>query len=176
MHTIGNASLSGFIYVNRWYYGYNEEHLPACTLNVHAMLHIAMYIRHFGPAWTTWQFPMERYCGKLGARITSQLHPYATLSNYVTRTAQVAQLKACYPPVLELLSNHSLERELANGEVVYASCDSNPFHLSPCLMCLLQISTQSCALLEPEITDPTLTPGAILLNTLQKFTGRIARR
>ncbi|KAF8581153.1 hypothetical protein K439DRAFT_1354968 [Ramaria rubella] len=67
----------------RWYYQYKEEHLLACTFNIHALLHIPAYIRWCGPAWTTWQFPMERFCGKLGSRINTRLHPYATLSMYV---------------------------------------------------------------------------------------------
>ncbi|KAF8530257.1 hypothetical protein BU17DRAFT_60017 [Hysterangium stoloniferum] len=28
----------------RWYYKYEEDHLPACTFNLHALLHIVAYI------------------------------------------------------------------------------------------------------------------------------------
>ncbi|KAF8586141.1 hypothetical protein K439DRAFT_1341652 [Ramaria rubella] len=68
---------------NRWYYRYEEKHLPACLFYVHALLHVPTYIHLCGPAWTAWAFPMEHYCGKLGACIISRLHPYATLAMYM---------------------------------------------------------------------------------------------
>ncbi|KIN99052.1 hypothetical protein M404DRAFT_966427 [Pisolithus tinctorius Marx 270] len=49
----------------KYYYQYHIEHLPACTLTVHSLLHITEGIHYCGPAWTTWSFFMERYCGTL---------------------------------------------------------------------------------------------------------------
>ncbi|KAF8493835.1 hypothetical protein BU17DRAFT_59563 [Hysterangium stoloniferum] len=103
----------------RLYYKYNEGNLPACTFNVHAMLHIADYIKQAGPVWTTWAFPMERYCGKLGERITSRLHPYATLSHFVKRTAQLSQLKVRYSRVWTHLSICVVDNQLAKYEVIF---------------------------------------------------------
>ncbi|KAF8577804.1 hypothetical protein K439DRAFT_1245237, partial [Ramaria rubella] len=60
------------------------------------LLHIPTYIHLCGPAWTAWAFPMECYCSKLGARITSCIHPYATLTVYMKQMAQLSQLKVCY--------------------------------------------------------------------------------
>ena len=65
---------------------------------------------------------MERFCGKLGARITSRLHPYATLSNYIIRSAQVVQLKAHYTCIWEHLSFNATELRLSAREVVYPEC------------------------------------------------------
>lgn len=92
-------------------------------MNIHAMLHIPDYIRRCGPAWTTWAFPMERYCGKLASRVTSRLHPYATLSMYLKRSAQLSQLKMCYQRVWEHLSTEAIDGALTSTEVVYPECE-----------------------------------------------------
>lgn len=126
-----------------WYYRYDEVHLAACTSNVHAMLHITKYIRLCGPAWTTWAFPMERFCGKLSARITSRLHPYATLSNFVKRSAQVSQLKACYMQVWDHLSKVSMRNALSAREVVYPECKYSYFPPSWLKIVCNQIRTPS---------------------------------
>jgi hypothetical protein len=110
------------IHYIRWYYGYDQSHLPACTFNIHALLHIPNYIRLCGPAWTTWAFPMERYCGKLGSRVTSRLHPYATLSVYVTHAAQLSQLKIRYPRVRDALAQEVIEGRVSAMEHAYPEC------------------------------------------------------
>ncbi|KAF8528509.1 hypothetical protein BU17DRAFT_20787, partial [Hysterangium stoloniferum] len=60
------------------------------------LLHIVHYIRRCGPGWTAYAFPREHFCGKLRSRITSRLHPFGTLLNYVKPSTQVSQLKARY--------------------------------------------------------------------------------
>jgi hypothetical protein len=65
---------------------------------------------------------MERFCGKLGARITSRLHPYATLSMYLKRSAQLSQLKVCYQQIWDLLAPDSIEGALTATERVYTEC------------------------------------------------------
>lgn len=49
----------------RYYYQYCIECLPACTLTIHNLLHVAEGIHYCGPAWTMWSFFMERYHGTL---------------------------------------------------------------------------------------------------------------
>ncbi|QRW11694.1 Transposase family Tnp2 protein [Ceratobasidium sp. AG-Ba] len=44
------------------YYQYAVEQLPACPLTIHALLHMAYYIRRTGPLWASWAFVMERFC------------------------------------------------------------------------------------------------------------------
>jgi hypothetical protein len=88
------------------------------------MLHIPDYIRYFGPAWCTWAFPMARFCGKLGSRVTSRLHPYATLSMYLKRAAQFSQLKMVYMRVWDHVSTEHMDRDLTSTEMVYAECES----------------------------------------------------
>jgi hypothetical protein len=66
---------------------------------------------------------MERYCGKLGTRIASRLHPYATLAMYVKRSAQLTQLKMCYSRVRDLLSSDRIEGELTATEMQYEACE-----------------------------------------------------
>lgn len=41
----------------------NKDRMPACTVNVHSILHLAEDVEHLGPACYFWQFPIERYCG-----------------------------------------------------------------------------------------------------------------
>lgn len=65
---------------------------------------------------------MERFCGKLADRITSRLHPYATLANYIKQTAQISQLKACYTRVWEHLSISAVDNALSGTEVIYPEC------------------------------------------------------
>ena len=106
-----------------WYYEYEAKNLPACTLNIHAMLHIPQYIRQCGPAWTTWAFPMERYCGKLSSHVTSRLHPYATLAMCMKCATQLPQLKSKYGRVWDHLSSKRIEGALTTTETRYPECE-----------------------------------------------------
>ncbi|KAF8581393.1 hypothetical protein K439DRAFT_1619055 [Ramaria rubella] len=44
---------------DRWYYRYEEKHLPACLFYVHALLHVLTYIYLCSPAWTAWADPAD---------------------------------------------------------------------------------------------------------------------
>ncbi|KIJ07979.1 hypothetical protein PAXINDRAFT_158259 [Paxillus involutus ATCC 200175] len=46
-------------WVEFYYYQYDEARLPACTLPIHGLLHVAANIRFCGPVWTSWTFAME---------------------------------------------------------------------------------------------------------------------
>ena len=47
---------------------------PVCSVNVHYLLHLPAYIRDCGPARYWWQFPMERFCGRVGGyRVALQI-------------------------------------------------------------------------------------------------------
>jgi len=69
------------------------EWLPAMLISFHYLLHIAQSIRDTGPAWATWQFPMERLCGMLLPLVQSRQHPYINLRNQVTYWMQFTHLK-----------------------------------------------------------------------------------
>ncbi|KAG8746735.1 hypothetical protein FRC11_012618, partial [Ceratobasidium sp. 423] len=47
------------------YYQNDPTQLLACTLPLHALLHIADDIENMGPVWAYWAFPMECFCGAL---------------------------------------------------------------------------------------------------------------
>jgi hypothetical protein len=66
---------------------------------------------------------MERFCGKLGVRIISRLHPYATLPNYIKRSARISQLKACYTRVWQHISMDAMDLPLSGREFVYPECE-----------------------------------------------------
>ncbi|KAI0749041.1 hypothetical protein C8Q74DRAFT_1171750, partial [Fomes fomentarius] len=53
------------------------------------LLHIVDSILAAGLVWTSWAFPMERYCGALQPAIRSRHYPYASLNRYVLDSAHL---------------------------------------------------------------------------------------
>ena len=49
----------------REYYQNNGQHLSACKITFHYLLHVADSIKYCGLSWTHWQFPMKWMCGIL---------------------------------------------------------------------------------------------------------------
>ncbi|CAB4416312.1 unnamed protein product [Rhizophagus irregularis] len=43
----------------------NSRRFSAALISYHYLLHISTSIHNTGPAWATWQYPMERLCGML---------------------------------------------------------------------------------------------------------------
>jgi hypothetical protein len=80
----------------RLYYENDPARLSACPLTVHGLLHIAWGIKVAGPVWTYWAFAMERHCNTLLQSIKSRRHPYASISSFVTATAQLDQIRLSY--------------------------------------------------------------------------------
>src|ERR1700678_2029677 len=78
------------------YYKNDPTQLSTCPLTIHALLHIAWGIRVAGPVWTYWAYPMERHCNTLLQSIKSIRHPYASISSFVTATAQLDQIRLLY--------------------------------------------------------------------------------
>ena len=65
---------------------FQEKYVPSNVLRnansqVHALLHLSHCIRTMGPAWSYWQFGVERYVGTLEAMATSQRHIHTSLAN-----------------------------------------------------------------------------------------------
>ncbi|KAI0371589.1 hypothetical protein BV20DRAFT_1035223 [Pilatotrama ljubarskyi] len=85
----------------QFYYQYDLQRLAACPLTIHVLLHIADSILTAGPVWTTWAFPMERYCGTLQPAIRSRRFPYASLNRYVLDHARLTQIKLMYGAVMQ---------------------------------------------------------------------------
>ncbi|QRV97963.1 Transposase family Tnp2 protein [Ceratobasidium sp. AG-Ba] len=78
------------------YYQKTRDRIRACTLPLHALLHIADDIEAMGPVWCYWAFPMERLCGSLLRANKSRRFPYSSLDHRVLQIAQLAQLKLIY--------------------------------------------------------------------------------
>lgn len=93
------------------YYQYKKDRLAVCTLPIHALLHVAQDIRHAGPVWCYWAFPMERFCGALGRSIKNPKHPYVSLAHRVRDVAQLNQLKLVYGLAreLDLTDDHEMD-------------------------------------------------------------------
>ncbi|KAL1728391.1 hypothetical protein EV714DRAFT_215252 [Schizophyllum commune] len=100
------------------YYQHDPSRVQVCTINVHALLHIADSIEAMGPVWTYWAFPMERYCGRLQRAIRSRRFPWSNLDEHILASAQLAHLKMRY----------NLEQELSLRPVASAVVDGQYSH------------------------------------------------
>ncbi|KAI0629766.1 hypothetical protein C8Q77DRAFT_1065046 [Trametes polyzona] len=80
----------------KFYYQYNVQRLSTCLLVVHGLLHIPDDILNAGPAWATWTFFMERFCGHLKHSLRSRSHPWAHLDRRATNIAHFAHVRAKY--------------------------------------------------------------------------------
>ncbi|KAJ7718168.1 hypothetical protein B0H16DRAFT_1797871 [Mycena metata] len=105
----------------RFYYQYEEPRLSACTLPIHALLHIASDIRNMGPMWCFWAFVMERFCGSLVPAVKSRKHPFASLAHRLRDVAQLNQIKLLYGLTDEL--NLSADKEVGDTGHAFADYD-----------------------------------------------------
>ncbi|KIJ63231.1 hypothetical protein HYDPIDRAFT_59200, partial [Hydnomerulius pinastri MD-312] len=60
------------------------------------LLHIADSIEECGPVWTSWAFPMERFCGRLQPIIKSKRYPDASIARYLINDARLSQASLIY--------------------------------------------------------------------------------
>jgi len=79
--------------ITREYLRNEPGRLPVALISYHYLLHIATSIHNTGPAWATWQYPMERLCGMLLPLVHSRLHPYTNLRNQITMWTQFSHLQ-----------------------------------------------------------------------------------
>ncbi|EGO29008.1 hypothetical protein SERLADRAFT_412703 [Serpula lacrymans var. lacrymans S7.9] len=108
--------------VHRYYYQYEENQLPVCTLPIHGLLHIAAGICFCGPVWTSWTFYMEWYCGYLQAGLRSHRFPWSNLNKQVLHAVYLTQLKLKYNLDDELKDFHSSQHNysvLKQNEKIY---------------------------------------------------------
>ena len=103
----------------RLYYENDPTRLSACPLTIHGLLHIAWGIKVAGPVWTYWAFAMERHCNTLLRSIKSRRHPYASITSFVTATAQLDQIRLFYDLHDELFLDPEKKE---NGELVHDLC------------------------------------------------------
>ncbi|KIK78487.1 hypothetical protein PAXRUDRAFT_163896 [Paxillus rubicundulus Ve08.2h10] len=61
----------------KYYYQYEKARLPACTLLIHGLLHVAAKIWFCRPVWTSWTFAMEGCCGQLQSALSSCCFPWS---------------------------------------------------------------------------------------------------
>jgi Transposase family tnp2/Domain of unknown function (DUF4218) len=85
------------------YYRDDPQRMSVCSVNIHYILHLPLYIRDCGPARYWWQFPMERFCGilKPKARSKSQLNTSVANGLVITEHlnhAQLSRLRPASPP------------------------------------------------------------------------------
>ncbi|KAH7097852.1 hypothetical protein BKA62DRAFT_623329 [Auriculariales sp. MPI-PUGE-AT-0066] len=66
-----------------FFYQFEPDHLPMCTLVIHLLLHVADSIELHGPVWVYWSIVMERHCGVLQHGVRSHRQPWASLNNFM---------------------------------------------------------------------------------------------
>jgi len=75
-------------FVSNYYakiYRGTAERLPLCLSTIASLLDIVPLLWACGPAWTAWQFPMERKIGALGKLIRSASRPHENLERNVSQ-------------------------------------------------------------------------------------------
>ncbi|QRV85581.1 Transposase family tnp2 [Ceratobasidium sp. AG-Ba] len=92
------------------YYREKSDRLRACTLPIHALLHIADDIRNMGPVWAYWAFPMERFNGSLAHANLNCRFVWASLDRHLLEVTQLSQIKL----IFGLKDALSLEEERYN--------------------------------------------------------------
>ncbi|KAL1694099.1 hypothetical protein GGG16DRAFT_47889 [Schizophyllum commune] len=107
----------------RLYYQYQPERVSICTINIHALLHIADSIEAMGPVWTYWAFPMERYCGKLQRMMRSRRFPWSNLDAQVLANAQLDHIKLRYN-IDQELSLKPAKAETVRGQFSHRDYES----------------------------------------------------
>lgn len=129
----------------RIYYQHNPERLSACPITIHALLHIADSIEETGPVWTSWAFPMERFCGQMQPAIMSRRHPDACMARYIVEHAQLTQAALV----------HNFTEELTLCPCRLGVIVAGHFKHESCLFLLCLLITPHYLLLLPQSTDPS---------------------
>jgi hypothetical protein len=71
------------------YYRRERARLPFCPSTLHALTHLAHYVRLFRPPSSYWAFVMERFCGILKPHLASKVRSTENLIKYVVFLEQV---------------------------------------------------------------------------------------
>ena len=108
--------------LRRLYYQHQFHRLPACTMPVHALLHIADDIRQAGPVWCYWAFAMERYCGLLANSTKSRRDPFISLSRRIRDIEELKLIRLKY----NLTDVLDLDKTIVDAGQAYPQCTS--FH------------------------------------------------
>ncbi|KAI0994840.1 hypothetical protein K3495_g13341 [Podosphaera aphanis] len=76
-----------------FYYTKDLAPIKSCTTNIHALLHIAGFIRDNGPARCWWSFPLERYLQLVKQQAISKSHISQSIENALLRHEQASALQ-----------------------------------------------------------------------------------
>ncbi|KAI0997868.1 hypothetical protein K3495_g10322 [Podosphaera aphanis] len=74
------------------YYAKDPALIKSCTINIHALLHIAECIRDNGPARCWWSFPLERYLQLVKQQARSKSHIIQSIKTALLRHEQASTL------------------------------------------------------------------------------------
>ncbi|KAI1002768.1 hypothetical protein K3495_g5434 [Podosphaera aphanis] len=74
------------------YFAKDPARIKSCTINIHALLHIAEFLRDNRPARCWWSFPLERYLQLLKQQARSKSHISQSIENALLRHEQASTL------------------------------------------------------------------------------------
>ena len=96
IHTIKRLLAEFVSDYERLYYRHEIHRISACLSTYHFLLHLADSISNCGPTWVYWQFPCERLCGMLKAKVKSRVSANRNLSLGILHEEQLNHLQfAC---------------------------------------------------------------------------------
>jgi hypothetical protein len=93
-----------------------------CPITIHALLHIADSIVTAGPVWTSWAFPMERFCSALQPAISSRRFPFASINRYLVDHTCLQLVRILYSAERELQMKAHLSQQ-DHGAVCVQGCE-----------------------------------------------------
>ena len=161
----------------RIYYQNNPKRLATCPVTIHALLHIADSIARSGPVWTSWAFPMERYCSALQPAITSRRFPFASINRFLVDQAQLQMIRLLYN-VKKELSMQKSPSEQDRGALCLPNCKRQVFCQVAAILTLLVDDGYVLLPKMAQITLPRGTYDKVVAHVCTRFgvTPTVARR
>jgi hypothetical protein len=165
------------------YHRHERARMPFCPSTLHALTHLAHYVRLFGPPSSYWAFVMERFCGMLKPHLASKVRPTENLTKYVVFLEQIkdlCSLSFALFPFISLISAFVLmscrsARSATEGQT------PNPSDATPSTSSAPPMPTTSTPSLHATIsfplilmTKPLRLPSALLVETHSTSPNRTA--
>ncbi|KAJ4473974.1 hypothetical protein C8J55DRAFT_375496, partial [Lentinula edodes] len=146
-----------------------ERRLAVCTLTIHILIHLPDDIIFCGPAWSTWAFYGERFCGTLQRQVGSRSAPYANLTNRLIYSAYLFQI-TCRFDLSDILA---FPDDLDDFEEDDAGVVSGERQYAGCIL-----SEDPCSVLRPPHSSSSIITSNEyhrIVNYLKEVTGKSER-
>ena len=112
-----------FILTSRLYYQYKEEQTSACTVTIHAIIHLPTDLWNCGSVWVHWAFVMEREVQWCKSQIRdSRKEPFTHLTCKELHREQIRTITLCFDLETELDIQKRVKGEDSSKGTTYDSC------------------------------------------------------